>query len=55
MLTQGLCDNREGWDGEEDGREVQELEVMCVPMADSCSCLTGNNKFRQSSYPSIKK
>ena len=33
---QGLCINLEGWDGEEDGREVQKGGDICVPMADSC-------------------
>ena len=31
---QGLCINLEGWDGEGEGREVQEGENMCIPMAD---------------------
>ena len=35
-LTQGLCDNLEGWHGEGDGREVWEGGDMGVPMADSC-------------------
>ena len=35
-LKQALCDNQEGWDGEGDGREVQEGGDMCIPMADSC-------------------
>ena len=42
-LKQGLCDNLEGWDGKK-MREVQELEVMGVPMADSCWCFTGKKK-----------
>ena len=25
-----------GWKGEEDGREVQKGEDICIPMADSC-------------------
>ena len=25
-----------GWDGEEDGREVQKGGDICIPMADSC-------------------
>ena len=33
---QGLCINLEGWDGEEDGREVQKEGDICIPMADSC-------------------
>ena len=44
-LKLGLCDNLEGWDGEADGREVWEGEDMCVPMADSCWCMTENNKI----------
>ena len=32
----GLCNNLEGWDGEEDGREVQVGGDICLPMADSC-------------------
>ena len=35
-LKQGLCINLEGWDGEGNGREVQEGGDICVPMADSC-------------------
>ena len=35
-LKQGLCINLEGWDGKEDGREVQEGVDICIPMADSC-------------------
>ena len=34
-LKQGLCNNLEGLDGEGDGREVQEGEDICIPMADS--------------------
>ena len=35
-LKQGLCINLEGWDGEGDGREFQNVGDICVPMADSC-------------------
>ena len=35
-LKQGLCINIEGWDGEEDGREVEKGGDICIPMADSC-------------------
>ena len=31
-----LRDNLEGWDGVGGGREAQEGEVICIPMADSC-------------------
>ena len=34
-LKQGLCINLEGWDGKEDGREVQKGRDRCIPMADS--------------------
>jgi len=30
-----LCDNLEGWDGVEGGREVQERGDICIHMADS--------------------
>ena len=43
-LNQGLCINLEGWDGEGDGREVQNRGDICIPMADSCGGLTENNK-----------
>ena len=33
---QGLCSNLEQWDGEADGREVQEGGDICIPKADSC-------------------
>ena len=35
-LKLGLCINLEGWDGEEDGREVQEGGDIYIPTADSC-------------------
>ena len=35
-LKQGLCDNLEGWNGEGNGREMQERGVICIHMADSC-------------------
>ena len=44
-LKQGLCINLEGWGGEVDGREVQKVRDICIPMADSCWCLTENNKI----------
>ena len=34
-LRQGLCDNLEGWNGEEDGTEVQEGGDMGVLISDS--------------------
>ena len=54
-LKQGLCINLEGWDGEGDGREVQKVGDICIPMADSCWHLTKYNKTLWSNYPSIKK
>ena len=44
-LKQGLCINLEGWGGEGDGMEVQKVSDICIPMADSCWCLTENNKI----------
>ena len=38
-----LCDSLKGWDGMGGGREVQEGEDICIPMADSCSGLKENN------------
>ena len=35
-LKQGLCINREGWDGEGDGRAFQNIGNICIPVADSC-------------------
>ena len=35
-LKQGLCINLEGWDGEEDGREIQKGGDICIPLGDSC-------------------
>ena len=35
-LKLGLCNNLEGWDEKEDGKEVQERGDICIPMADSC-------------------
>ena len=32
----GLCINLEGWDGEGDGREVQNGGDICILTADSC-------------------
>ena len=44
-FKQGLCINLEEWDGDGDGREVQEGGDICIPMADSCLGLTENNKI----------
>ena len=35
-LKQRLGINLEGWDGDRDGREIQEGGDICTPMADSC-------------------
>ena len=44
-LKPGLCNNLEGWDGEDGGREGQEGGDICIPMADSCWCLAETNKI----------
>ena len=44
-LKQGLCINLEGWGREREGREVQKRGNICIPVADSCWCLTENNKI----------
>ena len=33
-LKEGLCINLEGWDGEEDGKEVQKGGDICILMGD---------------------
>ena len=35
-LKEVLCINLEGWDGEEDGNELENGRDICIPMADSC-------------------
>ena len=45
----------EGWDGEGDGREVQEGKNICILMADLRWCLAENNTILYSNYPSFKK
>ena len=35
-LKQELCINLEAWDGEGNGREVENGGDICIPMADSC-------------------
>ena len=44
-LKQGLCVNLDGWEWEGDRRGVQEGGDIYTPMADSCLCLTENNKI----------
>ena len=44
-IKQGLCINLEGWDGEGDGKEVQEGGDVCVAVADSCGCLSETNRI----------
>ena len=50
-LKQGLCNNLEGWDGVEDGREVQEGRKIGVPMADFCwQLIEKQNSINQLSF-----
>ena len=49
-LKEGLCVNLKGWGGEGGEREIQEGGDICVPMADSCSCLTKQNSIKQLSF-----
>ena len=44
-LKQGLCINLEGWDGEGDGREVEEGGGLCVPMTDLGSLVAQTVKW----------
>ena len=54
-LKPGLCNNLEGWDGEESWREVQDGGDIGIPMADSCGRLPQINTILSSTYLSIKK
>ena len=42
-LKPGLCNNLEGWDEKEGGREVQKRRDICIPKAHSCRCLAETN------------
>ena len=44
-LKQGLHINLEVWDGDGDGREFPVGGDICIPIADSCWCLTENSKI----------
>ena len=44
-LKQELCINLEGWDGEGDGRELQNGGYICIPMGDSCWFDKKRSKF----------
>ena len=46
----GLCNNLEEWERAGGEREIQEGGDICVPMADSCSCLTKQNSIKQLSF-----
>ena len=36
-ISKSVCrPHLEGWDGKEDGREVQKEGDICIPVADSC-------------------
>ena len=50
----GALDNLEGWDGAGGGKKVQEGGDICIPMADSCSCVAETNTALQSSHLSFK-
>ena len=47
------CDNLEGWDEVEGGREVPEGGDIRMPTADSCG-YDRNNTILESNYPPIK-
>ena len=53
-LNQELCENLQGWDDVGGGRKVQEEGGICVPVADSCSCMAGTNTTQLSNYPPIR-
>ena len=41
-----LCDNIDGWDGVEGGKEVQEGGAICIPVSESYlyTCFCGRNQ-----------
>ena len=51
LQTGALC-NLERRDGVGKGRELQEGEDLCIPMADSCGCMaeTNTNIVKQLSF-----
>ena len=51
----GLYDNLRGWDGEGDGKGVQEGGDICIPNADSCWCMVITITILWSNYPVVKK
>ena len=44
-LKQGLCNSLQGWDGERDGRVVQEGGDICIAVTDSCLYLAENKNI----------
>ena len=48
-----LCESLEGWGGVGGGREIQEGEGICIPMAGSCWYMPATNTL-WSNYPPIK-
>ena len=49
-----LCDNLEGWEGEEGGRDIPG-EGTCMPNTDSCRCMAKTFTILLRNYPIIKK
>ena len=50
-----LCDDLEGWGwGGGGGREAQEVQDICILMADSRCCTTETNTTLLSNYPPVK-
>ena len=54
-LKLGLCNNLEESDGVGGGREVQEGEDICIPMADPCWCMAETNNIVTILQLKIKK
>ena len=53
--NQVLCDNLDGGDGVEGGREVQEGGDIRLPMTDLCRRMAKTNTMLYSNDPPIKK
>ena len=54
-LKKGLCNNLQGWDGEGDGREVQEGEDICIPWLIHVDIWQKPTKFRKAIILQLKK
>ena len=52
-LSSVLCDDLEGWDWGENGREVPRRGDICIHVADSLCCAAETNRILQNNYTLI--